>query len=506
MASAVLALGVALSGEAQAQTTVNPNQSTTYRLTSASNPITFGAATQINTIGSGISVAVFGDGGTPWNVTVQNGGTIVGGGIGILLDSPSTLTNAGAITGTGGGAFLLNGGNVTNSGTIRGGYGVYIQGGGSVTNSGTIQSGNSGVSFGVEVRGAAGTVTNSGSIIATGYAGVALLAGGSVTNSGTIRGGNSFGVDVQGAAGTVSNSGTITGGVFGVGLGAGGSVTNSGTIGAQRVGVSIDRGNGEYGVPTFTGAVSVTNQKGGTISGYYGVYILRGGTVTNAGTITGTGGVAVKFGVGGTNTLILQTGSVLNGNAVGSTVAGSTNALILQGVGAANNNFLNFNTLDVQAGGVWALNGVSAIGATTVSSGTLVIGDAAHSGAALTTQVTVMAGGTLAGQGTVIGNITVLGGGAVAPGAANPFSTLNVTGNATFASGSFYQVNIGAGQTDKLSIGGAANLTGGSVQAELATRQRSREAQLRYPACDRRGLAARSSAASAAICPVSPRA
>lgn len=581
MASAVLALGVALSGEAQAQTTVNPNQSTTYRLTSANNPITFGSATQINTAAS---VAVFGDGGTPWNVTIQNGGTIVGGGIGILLDSPSTLTNAGAIAGGGGGAFLLSGGNVTNSGTIRGDYGVYIRGsgsvtnsgtiggsvsitssgsvinqagglisgdigvaigatspgdgsgvtvttgvtvtletsrsavlqsggstvtnqaggtiagnlagvyiggvagtvtnagsitaayagvalfaGGGVTNSGTIQSGNSGVSFGVEVRGGAGTVTNAGSIIATGYAGVALFAGGSVTNSGTIRGGNFFGVEVQGAAGTVTNAGTITGGVFGVGLGAGGSVTNSGTISAQRIGVLIDRGNGEYGVPRFAGAVSVTNQKGGTISGYYGVYILRGGTVTNAGTITGTGGVAVKFGVGGANTLILQTGSVLNGNAVGSTVAGSTNALILQGIGTANNSFLNFNTLDVQAGGVWALNGVSSIGATTVSSGTLAIGDAAHPGAALTSLVTVMAGGTLAGQGTVIGDITVLGGGAVAPGAANPFSTLNVTGNATFASGSLYQVNIsGAGQTDKLSIGGSANLTGGSVQANLA--------------------------------------
>ena len=155
----------------------------------------------------------------------------------------------------------------------------------------------------------------------------------------------------------------------------------------------------------------------------------------------------------GANTLILQTGSVLNGDAFGSTSAGATNALILQGVGTANNNFLNFNTLDVQAGGLWALNGVSAIGATTVLSGTLAIGDAAHSGAVLTSPVTVMAGGTLAGQGSVIGNITVLGGGTVAPGAASPFSTLNVTGNATFASGSLYQVNInGAGLTDKLSI------------------------------------------------------
>jgi hypothetical protein len=45
IASAALALGVALSGEARAQATVNPVQTTTYTIQSASNPITFGPTT-----------------------------------------------------------------------------------------------------------------------------------------------------------------------------------------------------------------------------------------------------------------------------------------------------------------------------------------------------------------------------------------------------------------------------------------------------------------------------
>ena len=51
----------------------------------------------------------------------------------------------------------------------------------------------------------------------------------------------------------------------------------------------------------------------------------------------------------GPNTLILQTGSVLIGNAAGSTEAGATNNLVLQGSGTANNDFTNFNSLNMGA-------------------------------------------------------------------------------------------------------------------------------------------------------------
>src|SRR5437764_13639983 len=74
MASAVLALGVALSDEAVAQTTVNPVQTTTYTINPARNPITFGSTTSINTAAGD---AVLGGTIVPaWNLTVQNGAII----------------------------------------------------------------------------------------------------------------------------------------------------------------------------------------------------------------------------------------------------------------------------------------------------------------------------------------------------------------------------------------------------------------------------------------------
>ena len=87
--------------------------------------------------------------------------------------------------------------------------------------------------------------------------------------------------------------------------------------------------------------------------------------MTNAGTICGTT-ASVQFAGSGANTLTLETGSTLNGDAIGSTASGATNALILQGNGTANNNFDNFNTLNVQANADWRLGGDSTFGAATV--------------------------------------------------------------------------------------------------------------------------------------------
>ena len=71
MVSAALALGVALPSAAQAQTTVNPVQSTTYNLSPSSNPITFGS-------GTNLTGGVYGANTTQWNITNQ--GSIAGNG------------------------------------------------------------------------------------------------------------------------------------------------------------------------------------------------------------------------------------------------------------------------------------------------------------------------------------------------------------------------------------------------------------------------------------------
>ena len=203
----------------------------------------------------------------------------------------------------------------------------------------------------------------------------------------------------------------------------------------------------------------MTNATGATISGgINGIDVVNGaGIVTNAGTISG-GTNSVRFTGTDTHTLILQTGSVLIGDAVGSTLAGATNKLILQGSGTVDNHFTGFNTLDVNASGAWVWNSNSAIDATTVNSGTLVVDNV------LASPVTVNSGGTLAGQGLISGDISVASGGMVAPGAAVPFSTLNVSGNVSFQPGSIFRVNADAtGKNDKLAVTGSATLTGGTV-------------------------------------------
>ena len=146
----------------------------------------------------------------------------------------------------------------------------------------------------------------------------------------------------------------------------------------------------------------MTNQSGGTISGVaVGVFVGGAGTVTNSGTISGA--ASVVFAGSGTHTLTLQTGSTLTGAATGSTASGATNALILQGQGTANNNFVNFKTLNAQGSGNWTLGGNSTFGDTMVSSGTLSV-----TGALTSTTLEIASAGQLndAGAVTVTGAVT----------------------------------------------------------------------------------------------------
>jgi outer membrane autotransporter protein len=225
-------------------------------------------------------------------------------------------------------------------------------------------------------------------------------------------------------------------------------------------------GSNGYGTGAETG-VNITVVPGASVTGTTSGIAISGGTVTNAGTITG-GTNSVLFTGIGTNTLILQTGAVLNGDAAGA--LGADSGLILQGSGIANNDFQHFNTLDVRSSGAWVWNTISSFGidATTISSGTFVVNGSFNG-----STITVKAGGTLAGHGTLEGDISVANRGVLAPGAAIPFSTLHLDalgfGSVNFQDGSIFRVNVNAaGQSDKLQINrvftaGTATLTGGTV-------------------------------------------
>lgn len=286
-------------------------------LGSTVNVTNFGSIQGISAIGLGVSATT--------TATVVNSGTISGSMKGIS-GTTANVTNSGSISATGanGEGISVATAIVTNSGTISGGFqgvGANIA---NVTNSGTITGGTTGVAANTA------NVANSGTISGgdTGVGGNTA----NVTNSGTISGG-STGVGANIA--TVTNSGTISGGVTGVGANIA-NVTNSGTISGGDAGVAANTANvtnlgrisgGNTGVGgniinvTNSGAISggrfgisggtVNLFNAGAVSGNVG-FQADVGNVTNAGTIIGTGGTALRFG-GAADTLTLLPGSRIIG-------------------------------------------------------------------------------------------------------------------------------------------------------------------------------------------------
>ena len=456
-----------------------------------------GSITTTGTTGNGVSSNTS----TAISVTNQTGGTISGTANGISSNGTVTAINDGTITGDGSGIIARtvnvnsNAGKIEAKGTtsvltpvaaIRaildadihntngliqaitpGGGGAGILAGGIATvdniGNGTTTGIITGDAFGISA--ATVHVTSNTSVIeATGVNGIAIK-GTDITidsNSGSIRATNTAsGSAISGKNVTVTgNAGRIEAtGVNGAGIQASTTLTVNNLSGGTISG-------GGFGIfANSASTVVVTNAAGGTISGGgVGIEILGSGTVTNAGTISGATNSVDFNSAGSTNTLILQTGSVLIGDAVGN--ATSTNKLILQGSGTANNNFAGFTSLDMASGNFWVLNGNSGVGAATIS-GILEVGDGAHASAKLIGNVTVNSGGQLAGQGTISGDVNVMSGGLVAPGAVagTAIGTLTVTGNVAFTANSTFAVSANAaGQASKLAVGGTAALTDGKVQ------------------------------------------
>ncbi|HUB16426.1 MAG TPA: Hint domain-containing protein [Acetobacteraceae bacterium] len=328
--------------------------------------------------------------------TVVNSGRIVGStsSFGVYLGNGGVVTNAGSGYITGGDAVYIAGaiGTVVNSGTMAGSNllnGVYLGDGGLVTNaaSASIRGGDA-----VNIAGTVGTVVNSGTLagISGGSEGVLLDAGGSVTNQsgGTISG--YIGVELA-AGGTVTNAAgaSITGvyqGVFIVGgtSASHGTVVNQGRVtatGTQGIGVEL----GSVGTITNTTSAVITGTE-------FGVELLAGGTLTNAGTIVGSSGTAVVFGGTGSDLLVLDPGYTLSGIAVGATSATNTLELAsaasvgtLSGLGTE---FRYFTQVAIESGATWQLAGTNtlAAGATVTNSGTLIPTNATLTGGGATAE------------------------------------------------------------------------------------------------------------------------
>ena len=87
----------------------------------------------------------------------------------------------------------------------------------------------------------------------------------------------------------------------------------------------------------------------------------------------------------------------------------------------------------------------------------------------LASTVTVESGATVGGTGSV-GGLVAKSGATVAPGVLGPYAVFTVTGEAAFAPGSTFAVNINpAGQNDKLVTTGTTTLSGGTVAVNGAS-------------------------------------
>ncbi|WP_425104885.1 autotransporter domain-containing protein [Ancylobacter sp.] len=249
-----------------------------------------------------------------------SGGGGGGGGYGAVVTSGGTQLNFGIITaGAGGSGGDSDGGSFSYNNYTRGGDG-----------------GDGGV--GVYFVSPGVTFTNFGSITA-GNGGGGGDGGGANTGSGG-GGDGAAGVIFAGSGNNVlTNYGTITGGTGGDPGSVGGCCWwNNGTPGAPGAG-----GDGVVG-----SGLTVIN--GGTITaGRWG----EGGAAANAITFTG-----------GTNTLQIQTGSVINGNVV----ASGTSTLQLGGLGSATFDvsqiggtaqYQGFNAFEKVGSSTWTLTGTA---------------------------------------------------------------------------------------------------------------------------------------------------
>lgn len=309
-------------------------------------------------------------------------------GTGIYIGhAPGTLTNFGTISASsvrGNPVTLDAGGTVANAGTIQSnntnGTGVYIHGSGSVTNTkngavgGLITANGRGIDF----RGGAGTVINSGSIQSLLATGIYLGSGGTVTNQvGGIINGRSNGVFSRSGVTTIGNAGTIQASAgTGVYL-LGGSLTNqaggllaaNGNVVFSRVGAPRVSNAGTIQSPVanglyFTAGGTVTNAAGAVIAAAQNgiVNIIAPISVNNAGTIRSSGtlnGIDVRGGAGITNQ-----GTIAGGGA-GIRIGGPNDAIVANSglisgnIGVYNDPFFGSNLTLTNSGTIASTGGAA---------------------------------------------------------------------------------------------------------------------------------------------------
>jgi len=379
--------------------------------------------------------------------------------VGFSVDSGSQISSSGTLGLSGGSASGLNRGAVllgSNNGNA-----LTNTSQGSITTTGAYNDG-------MAANGSNNTLINNGTITTagpnaygmtaawgqsnTGQSGNKLVNTGSVTTNGS----NARAMSILGGNGSITNSGALltTGNNSPTAYlqGNGDKLVNSGTIEA--------RGTGSDAVFSNTAGAgftaSIENRAGGKIISQQAAAVrtLNGATtVINAGLLQSGAGTAVAMGTGA-NTLILQTGSVINGAADGG--GNAATKLLLQGSGTASNAFSRFAMLQMQ-GNDWTWSGSGTFNTATIQSGRL------NLTGTLSGATTVQPGATLAGTGVLTGSL--LNQGIVHPGGGNANGQLTVNGNYTGSNGVLQAESVlgtDASPASKLVVSGGT-LSGNTV-------------------------------------------
>src|SRR6185312_9709047 len=363
-------------------------------------------------------------------LTTTNGGAIQTGSAGARLDGSSSgaITISDGSTYTAGSAGLTQGLGTINLGTSAGGT-LALTGALQLVNDTVLADpGVMTLAGGAQVgtNGSAWTLTNMATIQGNGLLGSnsgALFSNGSLVNDGSL----------------IANGGTLTVAVTG-------GATNNGTMQASA-GASL-------AVRT-----TLSNFSGGTLSG--GSYRVFGPT-GNGGTIQ-----LSSLGTGGGEIVHNAAAILLDGPDSSLVDGGGQDALANFTDNTASGSFTIRNGRNFNAPGAFANAGQVAIG--TGSTFGVNAGASNYNQSSGTTQVdgalqaavTQVNGGMLLGIGTVSG--ALVNNGTVKPGDLPGPGTLHVTGDYTQGAGGVLDIELagtGAGQFDRLLVGGAASLSG----------------------------------------------
>jgi hypothetical protein len=397
---------------------------------------------------------------------------------GSAAPSGGTLTNSGDIQGAGDGVYVGTGSiitNITNSGTIgaseTSAYGLRNQGWiGSLSNSGSIiASGGTGGGYAIFSSGSIGSLLNTGTISATasssGYADGIFSSGsiGSLSNSGMISAsasstGYAYGIYNSGSIGSLSNSGSILATATSSGWAHGiysyepiDALINNGSISA-----AASSGNA-YGIMSEGSIGSLTNNAmisaSGGSGGAYGLSNSRSiSSLSNIGTIRASAsssgyayGINSSGSIGNLSNSGTITASALSGNAYG----------ILNSNSGSIGNLTNSGAINASASSGTAI-GISNSGAI----GTLI--NAQGGNGSLPTQTALTYSGNLPGtyleyvtSSTHYGQLAVTGG-------AGTIGSFGIAEGSTLANGTYASVLSGVGTI------GTTSGTNGSIMGSVS--------------------------------------